>query len=284
METPGKQSAPNTLPHGIHVRDGHVLIGETDPLELEIVVISLQRATERRHAIQRQFDELGLTFSFLDAVDGKQTHPLFARFNARKAWWIGEIPLTDGHLGCYASHYLAWQKCLEDDRPRIILEDDALLYQEPFLAFIGMIPELPDAFECIRLFQNKSRKSGNIPLYSGDTITIAKFLRGHKSATGYFLTPAAARKFLAHARSWTEPLDLEMDQFWANRVECFGTLPACLTNDGAFDSAIDKGMDTAKQRQGLMRWRWRLYNMLLRLPRSLHNLMFRIKTARNHQA
>ncbi|PAV25876.1 epitope biosynthesis protein [Tamilnaduibacter salinus] len=284
METP--ETSPETieLTHQIKNCDGRLLVGETDPITMEIVVISLRRATDRRHAIQRQFDELGLAFSFLDAVDGKQPHPLFSRFNARKAWWIGEIPLTDGHLGCYASHYLAWQKCVDDGEPKIILEDDALLYRDSFLAFMEMIPKLPDRFECIRLFQNKSRKSANIPVYSDDTLTISKFLRGHKSATGYYVTPAAAHKFLSHAQSWTEPLDLEMDQFWANKVECYGTLPPCLTNDGEFDSAIDKGMDTAELRQGFMRWRWRIYNMLLRLPRSIHNLMFRLKTSRTPQA
>lgn len=29
-----------------------------------------------------------------------------------------------GELGCYASHYLMWQKCVEINEPIIILEDD----------------------------------------------------------------------------------------------------------------------------------------------------------------
>ncbi|PVY70344.1 glycosyl transferase family 25 [Tamilnaduibacter salinus] len=256
---------------------GRITVGRERPISLEILVISLGRATDRRAAIQEQFDDLGLPFTFLDAVDGQQSHPLFSKYNASKASLIGEIPLSAGHLGCYASHYLAWQQCVNDGQPKIVLEDDALLHTDAFLAFLEHIPELPRQLECVRLFSNKSRKTQNMPVFSRPDLTIAKFTRGHKSATGYYLTPDGARKFLEHAQSWAEPLDIEMDQFWANKVECFGTLPPCLTNNAAFDSAIDKGIDTAEARQGLMRWRWRVYNWVIRLPRMLHNLGFLVK-------
>ena len=108
----------------------------------EITVISLNRAVGRRASIERQFSELNLPFSFFDAVDGKQGHELFVRYDAEKARRIGEFPLTPGHFGCYASHFLV----------------------------------------------------------------------------------CAAWKFLRYGEWWAEPVDIEMDQFWANGVECYGVL------------------------------------------------------------
>ena len=35
--------------------------------------------------------------------------------------------MTPGELGCFASHYLLWEKCLELNEPIVVIEDDAQL-------------------------------------------------------------------------------------------------------------------------------------------------------------
>ena len=241
----------------------------------EIVVISLLRAVDRREAIKRQFSHIGLDFSFFDAVDGKQGHELFARFDARKAKRIGEIPLTAGHLGCYASHYLVWKRCYESGKPMIVLEDDAQIFKQPFLRFLGVSSVFPENIECVRLFESKSRNRARLPVFEHKGVTVSKFLRGHKSATGYFLRPSAAKKFLDYAKTWAEPVDIEMDQFWDNSVECYGVEEPCVTNNPEFESAIDTGLNTAELRRGLMRLRWRWYLIKGKIRREIHNFRFR---------
>lgn len=243
----------------------------------EIIIISLKRATERRKSIEKQFFELKLPFKFLDAVDGKQGHRLFARYDANKARRIGEIPLTSGHLGCYASHFLAWQHCVNMGEPVIVLEDDAMVFPEPFLKFVKNSSNLPQEIECVRLFKNKSRNKKNWLIFKQGGLSIAKFLRGHKSATGYYLTPSAARKFLKYGEHWVEPVDIEMDQFWANGVECYGVLDPCLTHNPDFESAIDSGIDTSQARRGLMRLRWRWHLLKGKVNRELHNYRFKAR-------
>jgi len=245
--------------------------------QTDIVVISLKRAVERRFSIEKQLSEMGLTFRFFDAVDGKLGHELFSKYDAKKARLIGEIPLSDGHLGCYASHYLVWQQCMESGKPMIVLEDDALFYKAQFLRFLKYAPQLPAEIESVRLFESKSRNKTHWPVYCIDGLSIGKFLRGHKSATGYYLTPSAARKFLKHGQQWAEPVDIEMDQFWANGVECFGVLEPCLTHNPEFQSAIDEGVDTAKARRGFMRFRWRVYMLAGKIVRNIHNLRYKTK-------
>jgi glycosyl transferase family 25 len=242
----------------------------------DIVVISLKRSAERRQSIESQFAGLELPFSFFDAVDGKHGHELFAHYEPEKARRIGEIPLSPGHLGCYASHFLVWQRCVESGRSMIVLEDDAMLFRESFLRFVKQAPGLPPELECVRLFASKSRNTENILVFENAGLAIAKFLRGHKSATGYYLTPSAARKFLDYGERWAEPVDIEMDQFWANGVECYGVLEPCLTHNPDFQSAIDSGIDTAQARRGLMRLRWRWYLLKGKVAREVHNLRFRI--------
>lgn len=241
----------------------------------EIVVISLKRATQRRRSIEDQLSGMNLPFAFFDAVDGKLGHELFTKYDGEKARRIGEIPLTPGHLGCYASHYLVWEHCAESGRPVIVLEDDAMLFKGPFLRFLEQATSLPPDLDCVRLFESKSRNRDSMTVYEAQGLAIAKFLRGHKSATGYYLTPSAARKFLRHGDRWVEPVDIEMDQFWENGVECFGVLEPCLTHNPDFQSAIDSGIDTAEARRGLMRLRWRWYLLKGKLAREIHNFRFK---------
>lgn len=241
----------------------------------EIIVISLKRATERRQSIERQFDELGLSFTFFDAVDGKQGHELFSRYDPEKARRIGEIPLNPGHLGCYASHFLVWERCAESGKPLIVLEDDAMIFPASFAEFLDHALSLPPELGCIRLFASKSRNKKHLTVFGKDGLSIAKFLRGHKSTTGYYLTPSAATKLLKYGSQWAEPVDVEMDQFWANGVECYGVLEPCLTHNPDFQSDIDEGMDTAQARKGLMRLRWRWYLLKGKLAREIHNFRFK---------
>ena len=114
-------------------------------------------------------------------------------------------------------------------------------------------------------------------MFEKSGVAIAKFLRGHKSATGYYLTPSAARKFLAYGERWAEPVDIEMDQFWANGVECYGVTEPCLTHNPSFQSAIDFGIDPSMERRGLMRLRWRWYLLKGKIHREIHNFWFRRK-------
>ena len=241
----------------------------------DIIVISLTRAKDRRESIQNQFSEMDLNFTFFDAVDGRKGHELFSHYDAAKAWRIGEIPLTPGHLGCYASHYLVWQRCFESGKPVIVLEDDAMIYEQPFRRFLDLLPELPTEIDCVRLFESRSRNKQSLSVFERNGFTVAKFLRGHKSTTGYYLHPSAAKKFLDYGRCWAEPVDIEMDQFWDNGVECYGTVTPCVTNNPIFESAIDTSFNTAELRKGFMRLRWRWYLIKGKIRRERHNLLFR---------
>ena len=59
--------------------------------DVDIVVISLRRAKERRKAIEEQFTQLGLNYRFFDAIDGREGHPLFRNYDPDKAEKIGEL-------------------------------------------------------------------------------------------------------------------------------------------------------------------------------------------------
>jgi GR25 family glycosyltransferase involved in LPS biosynthesis len=90
---------------------------------IPIFVISLARAARRRERICRHLDSLGLVYTLVDAVDGRElaSEDLATLDVSGDVWPLGQI-------GCYASHLNIYKAIIEQRLPlALILEDDARL-------------------------------------------------------------------------------------------------------------------------------------------------------------
>jgi len=184
-------------------------------------------------------------------------------------------------LGCFASHYLVWEMCAARGEPVVVLEDDARIDMERFNQFLQQIQEARGSYECVRLFKNKSKRQRAYVVETLRDVRICKFTKGHMSTTGYFLTPSGARKLLLHAEEWLLPVDMYMDQFWRNGVECFGLIPPCLTNGDEFESMIGYVSKASKaNRNSWQRLRRELYALINNLLKIHHNICFRLANRR----
>jgi glycosyl transferase, family 25 len=243
----------------------------------KIFVINLSSSKDRRESILHQFHGIGLRVILFTAINGREdNHPLFKNYNPVLRWKSRCKSLSRGQLGCFASHYLLWEKCVQLSEPIVVLEDDALLFKREFLSFYRSIPVLSAKYECIRLFDNRSKHHSAIPVEQMAGFGISKFTKGHMGTTGYFLTPPGAKKFLSHAQQWFLPVDIFMDRFWANRVECFGITPPCLTDDPGFPSTIKEINDEKSKRTLLMKFRREFFSLQEQVRKRLHNLKFRL--------
>ncbi|HAT8530563.1 glycosyltransferase family 25 protein [Vibrio vulnificus] len=229
-------------------------------------VISLENAIERRSHIEAQFTEIGHRFEFFDAVDGrKDKHPLFCKYNVQKRLHIKGYEMTRGELGCFASHYLLWEKCIELNEAIIIIEDDAQL-EDSFKELIAGIQEL-EPYGYVRLFVNgRKRPFVKIGLYK--EYDIVEYQRGPGATRAYFITPEAAQKFINSAQEWLLPVDDYMDQFWLNKVACRGIMPGIVKNETDFDSCIDK-VDKRNKKHKLRR---ELYSIKCTVGRIWYNI------------
>ena len=173
---------------------------------LPMFVISLRGSADRRRRVTDQMEAAGLPFSFLDAVDGRKgDHPLLSRFDSRAFMIRHGRPSVPGEAGCYASHYLAWQHCIELDRPVVILEDDFLLEPDAAERF-AFAARLAGDFDFLRLEPFTAKWMRTLRTDAVDQVV--RFLRIPQCATCYQVTPAAARALVAASARFVYPVDV----------------------------------------------------------------------------
>ncbi|ENM3814249.1 glycosyltransferase family 25 protein [Vibrio cincinnatiensis] len=244
-----------------------------------IYVINLERSIERRNLISEQLKNLELDFYIFKAIDGKGElpHPLFNKYNEIRSISRRGKVMNLGQLGCYASHYLLWELCINSNENMIIIEDDAIIDGEKFLDFVKHCDTLSEKIECIRIFNNKRKSFNSKPYISLGNLQIHKFNKGHMSTTGYFITPSGAKKLLHHSKEWYLPVDIMMDRFWENKVECFGLVPSCVTNNETLESSIAEKVAQQKKRPFFIKIKREIHHLIEDSLRIIHNLIFWLK-------
>lgn len=91
---------------------------------MKIFVINLERSFERKLALQRRFNELGLTAEFIKAVDGN----VLTQEDIKAKTCPLNYAFLPGEIGCALSHQLVYKKMLDEGiSDALILEDDVLL-------------------------------------------------------------------------------------------------------------------------------------------------------------
>lgn len=219
---------------------------------MKIVVISLVSSEQRRASAKKQLEELGLEFEFLDAVDGRTSaHPLLSKYDEKKFLIHYGRPASRGELGCYASHYLAWQHCCDLKEPLLILEDDFTLTDQ-FAAALESCRQLIAEYGYIRLQQTRKSKA-TFENKVGD-FTLVKYTKAPQGGLCYALTPEVARSFINHSERFIYPLDVFVRHFWIHKIPLFGLTP--YTADGgelSTESIIGKRVKVKKNLFVMMR-------------------------------
>lgn len=193
---------------------------------LTTYVINLAGSDQRWSDISSRLVELGVPFERFEAVDGRvKPHPLFSRYDDKLREKHRRVALSGGELGCFASHFKLWEKCLEVDQPIVVMEDDIIIY-DSFLEAIEVAEKNKNKFPYLRLaginldrrpYKKRHEKLGNFDLID--------HVKGPAGTQCYFLTPAAARAFLENAKVWYLAVDDYMDRYWRNGVRCLSLVP-----------------------------------------------------------
>ncbi|MER1966976.1 glycosyltransferase family 25 protein [Castellaniella sp. GW247-6E4] len=247
---------------------------------IPIHIVNLPSRTDRRARLAAQMALMGdYPYSFFSAVHGARQpdHPLFRHYDpaARERVKGHGSPLKPSQLGCFASHYLLWQECVESGAPLIVIEDDAILGPN-FAKFLEHAPAIARRWPLVWLHGNdKPGRDPSIAVDREGAFVLHKKLKGHFRTVAYLITPAGAQALLRHCETWIYPVDDTMIRFYEHGVESIALRPACVTHDDASESDIRGPASRARRGLGdtLRREAFRLRD---NLRKTLHNTVFRL--------
>jgi glycosyl transferase family 25 len=89
---------------------------------LMVLLINLERSTQRRIQMEARLREAGLSYQILPAVDGAAEQAQLRHTVDAPAfrWHTGRDALP-GEVGCYHSHLQAWQKLIESTHDTLLV-------------------------------------------------------------------------------------------------------------------------------------------------------------------
>jgi len=158
---------------------------------MNILVISLPNAENRRNFQQEQLSKLGLDFRFLDATSTNDID----KTTYKQHYQDWQRPLKETEVACYYSHRHAWDSVIQSNQPTLILEDDALLSRcTPALLKSLSTKKNVDLIN----LENRGRKKF-VSKSSESIVCNSKLLRLYQDRTGaagYILWPSGAKKLI----------------------------------------------------------------------------------------
>jgi glycosyl transferase family 25 len=201
------------------------------PVRTRIVVISMADAGERRRRFEERARTAPVTWSFYSAR--ASLHPSL-RYDEEGAIVAKGRPLRAGEIGCYSSHYAAWEDLQGDDADQyVVLEDDVIVDW----TFIGKLAETDLAatgINYLRLYYKAPARAAVVKENFIDRARSIVELAGNAYGTqGYAITKAGARIFLDHCRLVCRPIDDEMDRTWVHGQRNLAVFPFPILEESA---------------------------------------------------
>lgn len=171
---------------------------------IQILVISLVRSLDRRAKVQQEMKKISTPWEFLDAVDGSSLKRPPIEYKAKKVKRLQGYFLTPNEIGCYLSHKEAWKRCVKENIPTLVLEDDFILSPD-FESTLAALLNSPSSWSFVRLqglYEVPSQ-----PMEILNNVQLVRNIGDAVGATAYLLKPEVARTLIEASSDIYEPVD-----------------------------------------------------------------------------
>jgi glycosyl transferase family 25 len=223
---------------------------------LKSFIIALERCPERFFSTYKKLLNVeSLDIEKLNAVDAmsSQAHPLMSRYNEPYFHALNGRLAVPGEIGCYSSHYLAWEKCVLLNQPVIVFEDDVVIDVSLFERAVSFATEHIEECGFIRLENYSNKREFNYVVEDlDDRQKLVRHIKTPLCTTAYMITPYVAKKFMEQSKQFIYPVDVFIRNVWIHKQPTYGISPAGLSG-GDGGSVIG---DRSSVRKKTLRIKW----------------------------
>ncbi|XP_058805518.1 glycosyltransferase 25 family member [Phymastichus coffea] len=167
-----------------------------------VYMINLVRRPERRRRMLTCFNELGISVEIVDAVDGRTLNE-----SLLNAWNIKMMPsyedpyhkrpMTMGEVGCFLSHYIVWNRIVEDEHSNaLVLEDDVRFepyFRQKVQYILQELEKFQSDYDLVYVGRKRMQKDSETRVEGSKYLVYA----GYSYWTvGYLLSAKGAKKLI----------------------------------------------------------------------------------------
>jgi glycosyl transferase family 25 len=240
---------------------------------MRIYVITLNDAAARQQYAESQLQGLGLEFHFFPAMRGEEAMKLPSlRVDEQEFVLATGRHITPGEVGCYVSHRLLWKLCAQLEEPILVMEDDFQL-SEDFQAALMLLEAEIAEYGFIRL--QSERRAEKTQVKTMGRFALWRYTKAPNSAMCYGISPAAARRLLAHSEMITAPVDVYMKRFWRHGQQMYGITPYSVT-----ESTLSNASQIAGRTKANKNFTTRVRRVFARLNEYLTRTGFNLRLPR----
>lgn len=212
------------------------------PARTRIVVISMADASERRSRFEARARSALVAWSFYPARTS--LHPAL-RYDEEGAIVAKGRPLRAGEIGCYSSHYAAWEDLQTDDADQYVVLEDDVIVDWTFMAKLAQVDLAPMGINYLRLYYKYPARSALVTENFIDRARSIVELAGNAyGSQGYAITKRGAKLFLDHCRIVCRPIDDEMDRAWVHGQRNLAVFPPPILEESADSTIGDSRFET----------------------------------------
>lgn len=212
---------------------------------IPIFVINLDEDVERLAGISRRLGSLGLDFERFPAHRGSRI-PERWRPHFHDETGSPATDLSDGELGCWASHLDCMARFLSGNaETAVILEDDAVPHPD-FGTVLAGLGRLPRGWDVLKF--SGPLKSVYVPVGGIGAFELVQYWRIPLSAVGYAVSRQGAGKLVAHRGPRRLPFDGELRSAYVRGIVTYGLVPPPVVH-AAGPSSIERTQTRRSRRR-----------------------------------
>jgi glycosyl transferase family 25 len=200
---------------------------------VNVFVISLDSAIERRQHIDSEFKKYSVNFSFYDAITPVTSEDAANSVGVDLA---RRGDLTKGEVACLLSHIMLWKKIVDLDLDYMAIFEDDVYLGENIQSFFNNFAWIPNDVHIIKLeaFDKKADLSFFLKLSkNGRSLYHLKGM--HLGGAGYILSKAAAEHYLELIANMPELVPVDHILFGRNvkkgKYKAYQMTPAICAQD-----------------------------------------------------
>ena len=185
---------------------------------MNALIINLKSSFKRLEFQKTQLKALGIDYAIIEAVEASKLDENFYR-DESMSW---ERPLRKSELACCLSHTLAWERVIKENKPYLILEDDAILHKDTPSALNALGDKYN--FDCVNL-ETRNRKKilskTRVPLLND--YSLSQIIYNKSGCAAYLLWPSGAKKlygyYKKHGAALADAILAHCDHFEHFQIE-----------------------------------------------------------------